>query len=99
MTEKLPHVGQAFVIERHSTKKKTGESSVEIAYGLTDRRAEQAGPQRLPQANRGDWAIESCHYMIDWHYDEDRSRMRTDDTEKIVLFRTMKDNRVWRVVP
>lgn len=27
--------------------------------------------------NRGHWAIESTHYLIDWNYDEDRSRIRT----------------------
>jgi len=28
--------------------------------------------------NRGHWSIEnSCHYIIDWNYDEDRSRIRT----------------------
>ena len=72
----FPHVGQAFVIERHRTDKKSGESSLEVAYGLTDRPPEQAGPQRVLQVNRGHWAIESCHYMIDWN-DEDRSRIRT----------------------
>ena len=70
-------MGQAFVIERHRTDKKSGESSLEVAYGLTDRPPEQAGPQRVLQVNRGHWAIESCHYMIDWNYDEDRSRIRT----------------------
>ncbi|MGC1954818.1 MAG: ISAs1 family transposase, partial [Gammaproteobacteria bacterium] len=30
------------------------------------------------QDNRGHWSIEnSCHYIIDWNYDEDRSRIRT----------------------
>ena len=29
------------------------------------------------QANRGHWVIESCHHIIDWSYDEDRSRIRT----------------------
>ena len=24
------------------------------------------------------WSIESVHYIIDWNYDEDRSRIRTD---------------------
>jgi predicted transposase YbfD/YdcC len=25
--------------------------------------------------NRGQWSIEnSCHYIVDWNYDEDRSR-------------------------
>jgi predicted transposase YbfD/YdcC len=74
----FPHVGQAFVIERHSTEKKTGISSCEIAYGITSRSPEQADPQRVLKVNRGHWTIEnSCHYIIDWNYDEDRSRIRT----------------------
>jgi predicted transposase YbfD/YdcC len=29
--------------------------------------------------NRGYWSIEnSCHYIIDWSYDEDRSRIRKE---------------------
>ena len=29
------------------------------------------------QVNRGHWAIENgCHYVLDWDYDEDRSRIR-----------------------
>lgn len=73
----FPHVGQAFLVERHSTEKKTGKSSVELAYGLTRRTPEQASPQRLLQINRGHWTIEnSCHYILDWNYDEDRSRIR-----------------------
>jgi hypothetical protein len=28
--------------------------------------------------NRGHWSIEnSCHYILDWNFDEDRSRIRT----------------------
>jgi len=74
----FPHVGQAFVIERHSTQKKTGIHSCEVAYGVTSRSPEQADPQRVLQVNRGHWTIEnSCHYIIDWNYDEDRSRIRT----------------------
>jgi predicted transposase YbfD/YdcC len=74
----FPHVGQAFVIERQVTAKKTGETSREIAYGLTSRTPEQAGPQRVLKVNRGHWTIEnSCHYILDWNYDEDRSRIHT----------------------
>jgi predicted transposase YbfD/YdcC len=74
----FPHVGQAFVVERHSTEKKTGISSCEIAYGITSRTPEQGDPQRVLKVNRGHWTIEnSCHYIIDWNYDEDRSRIRT----------------------
>lgn len=74
----FPHVGQAFVIERHCTDKKTGECSSELAYGITSRSPEQADPQRILDTNRGHWSIEnSCHYILDWNYDEDRSRIRT----------------------
>jgi len=72
----FPHVGQAFLIQRESTNKKTGKYSCEIAYGITSRSPEQADPQRVLDTNRNHWSIEnSCHYIIDWNYDEDRSRI------------------------
>ena len=79
----FPHVGQVFLIERESIKKKTGEHSREIALGVTSRSGwpratpQQASPQQVLAVNRGHWAIESVHYIIDWNYDEDRSRIRT----------------------
>jgi predicted transposase YbfD/YdcC len=74
----FPHVGQAFVIERESIEKKTGEQTCELAYGITSRPPDQSDPQRVLKTNRGHWSIEnSCHYIIDWNYDEDRSRIRT----------------------
>jgi predicted transposase YbfD/YdcC len=74
----FPHVGQAFVVERHAHDKKSGASSVEIAYGITSKTPDQADPQRVLKINRQHWTIEnSCHYILDWNYDEDRSRIRT----------------------
>lgn len=74
----FPHVGQAFVIERHSIDKKRGRTSCEVAYGITSRTPEEADPERVLTVNRGHWSIEnSCHYILDWNYDEDRSRIRT----------------------
>lgn len=74
----FPGVAQAFLIERQVVKKKTGALSRELAYGITSRPASQASPQRLLQINRGHWTIENrSHYVIDWNYDEDRSRIRT----------------------
>jgi len=75
---RFPHLGQAYVVERQAIEKKTGERSSEIAYGITSRPPEQAHPQRLLKVNRGHWVIEnSCHYILDWTFDEDRSRIRT----------------------
>ena len=73
----VPHVGQVFLIERESIKKHTGAHSREIALGITSRTPQQASPQRVLAVNRGHWAIESVHYLLDWNYDEDRSRIRT----------------------
>ena len=74
----FPHVGQAFIVERHSIEKKTGKRSLDIAYGITSRTRQQADPQQVLKVNRNHWTIEnSCHYIIDWNYDEDRSRIKT----------------------
>jgi predicted transposase YbfD/YdcC len=74
----FPHVQQAFLIEREFTDKKSGEVSCDIAYGITSRTPEQADAQCVLATNRGHWCIEnSCHYIIDWNYDEDRSRIST----------------------
>ena len=73
----FPYVGQAFVIEREVIQKKTGHYTQEIVYGITSRTPDQADPQRVLRSNRGHWTIEnSCHYILDWNYDEDRSRIR-----------------------
>jgi predicted transposase YbfD/YdcC len=73
----FPHVGQTFMVQRETTNKKSGEYSCEIAYGITSRTPHQADPKRVLTTNRGHWSIEnSCHYIIDWNYDEDRSRIR-----------------------
>ncbi len=73
----FPHVGQIFLIERETIIKKTGQCRRETALGVTSRSPEQASPERLLALNRGHWGIESLHYIIDWNYDEDRSRIRT----------------------
>ena len=73
----FPHVGQVFLIERESIEKKTDKHSHEISLGITSRTQQEASPQRILTINRKHWGIESVHYIIDWNYDEDRSRVRT----------------------
>jgi predicted transposase YbfD/YdcC len=74
----FPYVGQAFVIERHCIDKKSGQYSCEVSYGITSQSPQDADPQSVLTTNRGHWSIEnSCHYILDWNYDEDRSRIRT----------------------
>ncbi len=72
----FPHVGQVFKIERIILNKKSGKESREIAYGVTSKTQEIASAEQILQDNRNHWSIEnSCHYIIDWIYDEDRSRI------------------------
>ena len=74
----FPHVGQVFLIEREVFHKKSGKQSLEIAVGLTSQTKAQASAAQVLAANRGHWTIENrCHYVIDWNFDEDRSRIRT----------------------
>lgn len=74
----FPHVGQAFVIERQRLDKKTGECSDEVVYGVTSCAPEKANAEKILRTNREHWSIEnSCHYVIDWNYHEDRCRIRS----------------------
>lgn len=74
----FPHVGQVFLIEREAVYKKSGKVTHEVALGVTSRTPEQADPQRILKVNRDHWTIENrCHHVIDWNFDEDRSRIRT----------------------
>ena len=73
----FPHVGQVFQIDRETINKKTGVKSHESALGITSQTPGEASPERVLAINRGHWTIESTHNIIDWNFDEDRSRIRT----------------------
>lgn len=73
----FPHVAQVFMIQRESIDKKSGKECQEVVYGITSCPPEQKSPEQVLRDNRGHWKIESTHYIIDWNYDEDRSRIRT----------------------
>jgi predicted transposase YbfD/YdcC len=74
----FPHVGQVFLIEREAIDKKSGRERGEVALCITSRTPEQAAPADLLRINRGHWTVEnSCHYVLDMTWDEDRCRIRT----------------------
>lgn len=73
----FPFVGQAFKVERITIDKKSGKHRQDLAYGITSKTPDLACAAQVLQDNREHWSIEnSCHYIIDWNYDEDRSRIR-----------------------
>lgn len=72
----FPHVGQAFKVERITLDRKTGELSQVIAYGITSKTPQLATAEQVLRDNRQHWTIEnSCHYILDWTFDEDRCRI------------------------
>jgi len=73
----FPCVGQVFMIERNVIKKSTMKTSQEIIFGITRKSADKASAEQVLQDNRKHWVVESCHYIINWNYDEDRSNIRT----------------------
>ena len=74
----FPYVGQAFMIERTVINQKSGKETQEMAYGITSKTPDLADAAQILEDNRGHWCIENtCHYVIDWNYNEDRSRIRT----------------------
>lgn len=73
----FPHVGQTFLIERTVTAKSTGRQTVERTCGITSHTPETADAGRLLALNRGHWAVEIVHHILDTAWDEDRCRIRT----------------------
>jgi len=62
---KFPHVGQAFMMERFTIDKKSGEEQSDIVYGITSKPPDLAMAQHVLQDNRGHWTIENrSHYII-----------------------------------
>jgi hypothetical protein len=58
--------------------KKTGKTSTETVYGLTDHPPDRADAAATLACNRGHWTIEnSCHDILDWNWDEGRCTLRT----------------------
>ncbi len=66
------------MIKRGRIEKRTGKVSEETVYGITSRSPEEASPETTQKIIREHWTVEnSCHYILDWNYDEDRGRIRT----------------------
>ena len=73
----FPGVGQVFAVRRETQEVKSGKLRCETAYGVTSLTTRAASPERLLTLNRGHWTIEATHHILDWSFDEDRSRIRS----------------------
>jgi hypothetical protein len=65
------------MIERHVTGLDGKPLSDVAALGVTSLTATRAGPETIAGLVRGQWAIESLHWLRDTLYSEDNSTVRT----------------------
>ena len=73
-----PEVRQVFRVTRKRDQVKTGEKSIEVAYGMTSLPPEQADAERLLALNRGHWVVENRnHRPRDTTFGEDACLMHT----------------------
>ena len=80
-----PGLSQVFSITRSRTEKKTGESSLEVVYGITSLSPARAPADILLQLVRQHWHIENkSHWVRDVTFDEDRSQIRSGSTPQIM---------------
>jgi predicted transposase YbfD/YdcC len=78
-----PHLGQVFRIDRWITSQ--GETTHEMAVGVTSLDAEEAPPEQLLQYVRGHWGIENrLHWVRDVTMGEDASQVRTDNAPEVM---------------
>ena len=73
----FPGVAQVFAVRRETDEVKSAKRRIETVYGVSSLDPEAASPKRLLTLNRGHWTIEATHHILDWSFDEDRSRIRT----------------------
>jgi predicted transposase YbfD/YdcC len=73
----FPHVSQAYLIERHVTALDGSPLPDIAALGVTSLDATRASPAAIAGLVRGQWAIESLHWLRDTLYREDNSAIRT----------------------
>ncbi len=73
----FPGVAQVFAVRRESVAVKSGKHRCDTAYGITSLTSGAAPPHRLLALQRGHWTIEATHHILDWSFDEDRSRIRS----------------------
>src|SRR5262249_6274426 len=80
----FPHVSQALLIERDVSDLAGNPLSAVAALGVASPGPDKASPADLARYVRGQWAIESHHWLRDTIYQEDKSRVRTRSGPRIM---------------
>jgi predicted transposase YbfD/YdcC len=81
----FPHCGQVAHLNRYSEKITSGKVHEETVCLITSLSPTKAGPERLLNLARGHWGIENkSHYVRDFTFDEDRSRIRKKSGPRVM---------------
>jgi predicted transposase YbfD/YdcC len=80
----FPHVSQVWLIERYVAGLAGNPLSAVAALGVASPGPDKASPADLASYVRGQWAIESLHWLRDTLYREDRSTVRTRSGPRIM---------------
>jgi predicted transposase YbfD/YdcC len=80
----FPHVSQVLLIERYVSDLVGNPLSAVAALGVASPSPDQASPADLAGYVRGQWAIESLHWIRDSLYQEDKSQVRTRSGPRIM---------------
>jgi predicted transposase YbfD/YdcC len=73
----FPHVSQVWLIERYVSDLAGNPLSAVAALGVASPGPDKASPADLAGYVRGQWVIESWHWLRDTLYREDQSQVRT----------------------
>ena len=85
LASRWPLVSQVARLTRTVTVRKTGKTTQEVVYLITDLTPIQASPRRLLDLERGHWSIENrLHYVRDVSFGEDSSRLRSGSAPQIM---------------
>jgi predicted transposase YbfD/YdcC len=80
----FPHVNQVFLVERGVTDVHGKSLSNVAIFGVTSHTTQTAAPARLAQFVRGQWGIESLHWIRDAIYREDQSTAHTGSGPRVM---------------
>jgi predicted transposase YbfD/YdcC len=80
----FPHVSQVLLIERYVSDLAGKLLSAVAALGVASPGPDKASPADLASYVRGQWAIESLHWLRDTLYREDNSQVRTRSGPRIM---------------
>jgi predicted transposase YbfD/YdcC len=73
----FPHVSQVLLIERYVSDLAGNPVSAVAALGVASPGPDRASPADLARYVRGQWTIESHHWLRDTLYQKDKSQVRT----------------------